>query len=271
MKRSWKIGIALAGVFVLALAAGGAALASGHMHDGFVKRRITRHIDAALDAVGANAQQRDAVHAARDHVFTTIEANRVAERGDLDAALTLWQSDRLDANALAALRTRHQAAAQKTSDAIVQALSDAHDALTSAQRAKLADFLRSHKPPKLEGAKPFVKHMVSERVDDMLDQIHATADQRTKVTGAVEQAFTAISSSFDDHGAHFDDAIAVFTADKIDATKLAALQAERQAKMQKVGDTLVQTLTSVHDALDAGQRKEVADFVRSHHQGHHGE
>ncbi|HEX8950554.1 MAG TPA: hypothetical protein VF945_01855, partial [Polyangia bacterium] len=54
MKRSWKIGIALAGVMVLALAAGHAALASGHLHEGFVKRRVTRHIDAALDAVGAS-------------------------------------------------------------------------------------------------------------------------------------------------------------------------------------------------------------------------
>lgn len=273
MKRSWKIGIALAGAFVLALAASGAALASGRMHDGgFVKRRITRHIDAALDAVGANAAQRDAVHAARDHVFTTIADNHDAEKGDLGAALTLWQSDRLDPSALAALRTRHQAAAQKTSDAIVQALSDAHDALTSAQRAKLADFLRSHKPPKFDGAKPFVKHMLSERVDDMLDQIHATADQRSKITTAVESAFTALSSGFDDHGAHFDDAIAVFTADKIDASKLAAMQSERQAKMQKAGDTIVQTLTEAHDALDAGQRQQVADFIRSHHgMGHHGE
>jgi protein CpxP len=111
--------------------------------------------------------------------------------------------------------------------------------------------------------------MVSERVDDLLDQIHATADQRAKVSGAVERAFAAISDGMGDHMAHFDDAIAVFTADKIDQGKLAALQAERQQKMQSVGDAVVQTLTEVHDALDAGQRKQVAEFVRSHHSGRH--
>lgn len=273
MKRSWKIGIALAGAFVLALAAGGAALASGHMHDGFAKRRVTRHIDAALDAVGASTQQRDAVHAARDHVFDTIAANRTAERGNLDAALSLWQSDRLDPAAVATLRAHHQAAAKKTGDAVVQALSDAHDALTATQRATLADFLRNHKPPKMDGAKPFMKHMVSERVDDMLEQIHATADQRAKVTAAVEPVFTAISGGIDDHFAHADEAIALFTADKIDQTKLAAMQTARQAQMQKVGDAVAQALTQVHDALDAGQRAQVAAFVRSHHSGggHHGE
>jgi periplasmic protein CpxP/Spy len=274
MKRSWKIGIALAGALVLALAVGGAALASGHLHEGFVKRRVTRHIDAALDAVDANAAQRDAVHAARDHVFATIEDNRRAERGDLDAALSLWQSDRLDPAALATLRAHHQAAAKKTGDAVVQALSDAHDALTAAQRQKLAAYLKDHRPPldrkSTDGAKPWLKHIVSERVDDLLDQIHATADQRTKVTAAVERAFTAIGDGMGDHAAHLDDAIAVFTADKIDSAKLASLQAEREAKMQKVGDAVVQSLTEVHDALDAGQRKQVAEFVRSHHSGHGG-
>ena len=270
MKRTRKIGIALAGAFVLALAAGGAALASGRLHDGFVKRRVTRHIDAALDAVGADGAQRDAVHAARDHVFATIEENQRAERGDLDAALSLWQSDRLDPAALATLRAHHQAAAKKTGDAVVQALSDAHDALTAPQRAKLADYLKSHRPPQMDGAKPFMKHMVSERVDDVLDEIHATADQRAKVTAAVERAFTAISDGMSDHSAHLDEAIAVFTADQIDAAKIASLQAERQAKMQKIGDAVVQALTDIHDALDAGQRKQVADFVRSHHSGHHG-
>ncbi len=270
MKRSWKIGIALAGALVLALAVGGAALASGHLHEGFIKRRVTRHIDAALDAVNATTSQRDAVHAARDHVFATIEDNRRAERGDLDAALSLWQSDRLDPAAVATLRAHHQAAAKKTGDAVVQALSDAHDALTAPQRQKLADFLRGHRPPQMDGAKPFVKHMVSERVDDVLEQIHATADQRAKVTAAVERAFTAISEGMSDHGAHFDQAIALFTADKIDPSQIAALQAERQAKMQKIGDAVVQALTDVHDALDAGQRKQVAEFVRSHHSGHGG-
>ena len=123
----------------------------------------------------------------------------------------------------------------------------------------------------MDGAKPWVKHMVSERVDDMLDQIHATAAQRTTVTAAVERVFAAISDGMSDHASHFDEAIAVFTADKIDAAKIAALQAERgRHKMQKVGDTIVQALTEVHDVLDAGQRQQVADFVRSHHPGHGG-
>ena len=76
------------------------------------------------------------MYAARDHVFATIEENHRAEKGDFDAALGLWQADRVDPAALATLRAHHLAAAKKTGDAVVQALADAHDALTAAQRAE---------------------------------------------------------------------------------------------------------------------------------------
>src|SRR5438045_492860 len=109
MKRSTKIVIALAGALVVALVAGGPALASGHLHGGgFAKRRVTRHIDAALDAVAATPAQRDAIHAARDHVFATIEETHRSHGGDLDQALALFQADKLDSAKIAELRARHQ-------------------------------------------------------------------------------------------------------------------------------------------------------------------
>jgi len=274
MKRRVKIAIGVAGVLIVALLVGGAAMASGRLHDGFAKRRVTRHIDAALDAVAATSAQRDAIHAARDHVFATFAESHQNQRADLEQALALWQADTIDTTKITALRARHQAAAKKMGDAVVQALGDAHDALTADQRAKLGAYLKSHRPPldakATDGMKPFVKHMVNERVDDMLDEIQARADQRDKVHAAVERAFTAIATNFGDHAAHFDEAIAVFTADKIDAAKVQALKAERQARMTQVGDAVIGALTDVHDALDAGQRKAVADFIRSHHRRHGG-
>ena len=269
MKRSWKIALALAGALVIALVAGGAALASGRMHEGFMKRRVVRHIDAALDAVQATPAQRDAVHAAADQAFATMATAHQAEKGDLGTALSLWESDRIDPARVAELRAHHLAAAQQTGAAVVQALRDAHDALTAPERAQLADWLRAHKPPRLDGARPLFRHMVSERVDDLLDEVHATAEQRDKVHAAVERAMTAAGQAMADHGADLDQAIAVFTADRIDGAKVAALQAGHQARMQRMGDALVQAFTEIHDTLDVGQRKQVADFVRAHHH-HHG-
>jgi hypothetical protein len=270
MKRNWKIAIAVVGALVVAIIAGGAAWASGRGHEAFAKRRIARHIDAALDAVNASPQQRTAIHAARDHVFDTFAESHKARQADLQQALALWQADRLDPDGVAKLRARHQAEAQQAGDAIVQALSDAHDALTAPQRQQLATYLRAHQPPKMDGAAPFFKHMINERVEDLLDEIHATDAQRTTVKSAVERVFTAVSGNMGSHGAHLDKAIAVFTADQIDQAQVAQIRAEHQAQAQQMGDAIVQALTDIHDALDAGQRKTVADFIRAHHAHHHG-
>jgi Spy/CpxP family protein refolding chaperone len=208
------------------------------------------------------------VHAARDHVFATFAESHAAHQADMNDALTLFQADRIDQAKLAELRARHQAEAKKQGDAIVQALSDAHDAFTAPQRQKLADYLRAHRPPQADGMKPMFRHMIDEHVDDVLDQIHASAQQRDKVHAAVARAFDAIGSQMGDHAAHFDEAIALLTADKIDNAKIDAVRAERLAKMQRVGDAIVQALTDIHDTLDAGQRKQVADIVKSHHESH---
>jgi Spy/CpxP family protein refolding chaperone len=272
MKRHWKIGLGIVGALAVALVAGGAAFASGHGfgHEGFAKRRITRHIDAALDAINATPQQRDAIHAARDHVFDSFAEAHQSHANDLQEALGLWQADQIDASGVAALRARHQAAAKQAGDAVVQALSDAHDALTAPQRQQLATYLRAHQPPKMDGAAPFFQHMMNERVDDVLDQIHATAAQRTTVKAAVQRVFTVMTSNLGNHGAQLDRAIAVFTADKLDPAQVAQLRADHQAQMQQVGDAVVQALTDIHDALDAGQRKTVAQFILAHHAKHGG-
>jgi Spy/CpxP family protein refolding chaperone len=265
MKRGIKIALAVVGL--LALVSGLAFARQGH--EGFGKRRLLRHVDQALDAVNATQPQRDAVHAAVEHVQQTFADNAQSRQADMQEALKLWQADRIDTAALANLRTRHQASAKKLGDAIVQAISDAHDALTAPQRAQLVTYLKAHRPPKLDGARPWIKHMVSERVDDMLDEISATQPQRDTVHAAVQRAFDAITA--DDPTGHFDQAMDLFAADKIDQAKVAALQAQHQAKAQKMGDAIVDAITSVHDALTPAQRAKVAQIVEQHHAHmHHG-
>ncbi len=265
MKRTYKIALAVVGVMALALMSG-LALAQ-HGHEGFGKQRLTRHIDRALDAVNATPAQRTAIYAARDHVLQTFEENAQSRQTDLQEALKLWQADRIDQAALANLRTRHQASAKKVGDAIVQAISDAHDALTAPQRAQLVTYLKAHRPPKMEGARPWMKHMMSERVDDLLDQIQATATQRDTVHAAVQHAFDTITG--EDPASHFEQAIDLFAADKLDPAQIAALQAQHQARVQKMGDAIVDSITRVHDALTPAQRAQVAEIVKQHH-AHHG-
>jgi Spy/CpxP family protein refolding chaperone len=268
--KTRKLALVVAGALGVALIAGGVALASGPAHEALLKHHLNQRIDAALDAVSATPQQRDAIHAARDHVMTTVQAGHGARQAQLEQALTLWQADSLDATGLAALRAQHQAAAQQTGDAVVQALSDAHDALTTTQRQKLGEYIRANKPSHLHegGAAPFMTKMVNHRVDSLLDQIKASTDQRDKVHAAVAKALASLSAG--NHAADFDAAVALFTADSFDRGQVSALEAKHLVQMQQVGDAMVAALSDIHGVLDAGQRKQVADFIRAHHAGHGG-
>jgi periplasmic protein CpxP/Spy len=268
--RARKLGSIVAGAVAAALLAGGVALASGHAHEAFFKHHLNQRIDAALDAVSATPQQRTAIAAARDHVLTTVRESHGARQAELEQALTLWQADTLDATQLAALRAQHRADSQKTGDAVVQAISDAHDALTAAQRQKLAAYLRANKPAHHGGGggAPFMTKIFSHRVDTVLDQIKATTDQRTKVHAAIDKALASLSAG--DHAADFDSAVSVFTADSLDRAQVTALEAKHLAQLQQAGDAFAAALSDIHGVLDAGQRKQVADFVRAHHAGHGG-
>jgi periplasmic protein CpxP/Spy len=271
--KAKKLIIAAVAVVGVAVCAGGVALASGHARGAFMQHMLNQKLDGALDAVNATPAQRTAILAARDHVVATMQANKGAHQAEMEQALTAWQADAFDASKFAAVRTQHQADAQKVGDAIVQALSDAHDALTSAQRQQLAAYLRANKPQhanaKGNDHAGFMTKMVDHRVDKMLDQIKASTDQRTKVHAAVDKALASVQQPAN-HGADFDAAITLFTADTLDRGQVTALQAKHVARMQSAGDAIVSALGDIHDVLDAGQRKQVADFIRAHHAGHGG-
>jgi Spy/CpxP family protein refolding chaperone len=268
MERTRIVRIAVVGALAVGALAGGVALAS-HEHHEFAKRGILRHVDAVLDAVQATSPQRDAVHAATDQLFLTLAENHKSERNDFAQALKLWEADQIDQAKLAQLRADHQAAAQRAGDAIAQAILDARDALTPEQRQKAAEFARTQRPPMKAEHAAFIKQRIAEHVADLLDEIKATPAQRERVQAAVGEVEAAFASQMGDHGAHLERVLTLFAAPTLNPGDVQKLKDEQQARMRKLGDSIVQALTEVHDVLDAGQRQKIADFVRAHH-SHHG-
>jgi Spy/CpxP family protein refolding chaperone len=88
--------------------------------------------------------QRATIHAARDRVFAALEAAHGDPGARFDEGLALFGADRLDPAKIAALRAQHDEVAKRTGDVIVQAIVEAHDALTPAQRRAIGDFVRAH-------------------------------------------------------------------------------------------------------------------------------
>lgn len=132
------VGVGLIGA-VAAFAQGG-----GHGRPAMMKRMVSAMIDEALEPANVTADQRAKIYAARDRVFTTMEAHRQTRGAHMNEALALFESDTVDPGRVAAFRAQREAEHQQVADAISQAITDVHDVLTPAQRKAVADYIRNH-------------------------------------------------------------------------------------------------------------------------------
>src|SRR5439155_12420256 len=110
--------------------------------------------------------------------------------GEMEQALAMFEADKLDARAIQEHRARHEAELKKISDAVVQALFDAHDAFTAPQRKAIADAVRAqHASGRAGFREQFMKGMISEHIEDALDEAKVTDAQRAKVNAARDRVF----------------------------------------------------------------------------------
>lgn len=189
----------------------------------------------------------------------------------------LFEADQVDQAAIARLRGEHEARMQKVVDAIVQAVSDAHDALTVEQRKAVVAWARAHHAEEMgrghhggRGA-AFMKGMISSRIDEALDAVKATPEQKAKLASVRDRVFAAFQQMHEqDHTAHVEEVLRLFEADRIDQQKVAELRAQHMAQAKQLGDVVTQAAIEVHDTLTAPQRKALVEWVRANHPGHGG-
>ena len=251
------------------LVAGGVAVAQGtaNHHGGqFMRRHIDQRIAGALDAAQATPDQRARIEKAKERVFQTIEASHQNRKAHMEKVMALFEADKIDAAQINDLRADHEKEAKADGDAILGAITEAHDTLNAQQRKQVADYVRAHKPeapPKAVGE--WFKKRAFAHVNDALDQVKASQEQRTAVENALEQVWNAVKDEHEASTGHLDQALAIFQSPQIDKAQLEKLRAEHQARRQKIGDAIVQAFHDVHDALTSAQRKQLVAWVRSNH------
>jgi Spy/CpxP family protein refolding chaperone len=112
-----------------------------------------------------------------------------------------------------------------------------------------------------------MKRMVSAALDEALDQAVVTPEQRTTIHASRDRAFAALEAQAPDRGAHREQVLVLFEADRIDPAQLQALHAQMEQRHQAAHAAITQTIVEIHDTLTPEQRRIVAQFVRSHHPG----
>lgn len=144
MTKRMKVGLAV--VVTAGLLTGATAWAFG-AHGGrpaMMKRVVSAVIDDALDAAHVSAEQRAAIHGARDRALAAIEEVRGERGARMEEILAVFEADAIDPARLEALRGQREREHARVAEAIEQALVDAHAVLTPDQRRALADYVRAH-------------------------------------------------------------------------------------------------------------------------------
>src|SRR5262249_11827505 len=140
MTRRMTIGVLA--VVTAGLVTGVAAFAFAHgARHSMMKRFVSSAIDDALDAAKVTAEQRTAVHPARDRVFAAFEQHRRTRTDRLAEALALFEADQVDPARVETLRQQGEDEHRRISEAVSQALVEVHDVLTPEQRRALSDYV----------------------------------------------------------------------------------------------------------------------------------
>ncbi len=138
MKTWTKVAMGLA--LVTLVAAGGAYAFGRGMRSGkFMQHLVAMRVEAAEDFIDATADQRKVIDAAKDAALAKLEQRMAAHQGEREQWMQLLVADKLNANDLYAKVDAKADEMKALARELVPELIKVHDALTPAQRQKLAE------------------------------------------------------------------------------------------------------------------------------------
>ncbi len=123
----------------------------------------------------------------------------------------------------------------------------------------LTAFRHHHDPARFE------QH-VSARVDSLLDDVHATADQRTQILAIKDKLLADAKALHASHAGMHQELLAQWQADQPDAAKVHALVDGRADAMKKLADEVADAMIQVHGILTPDQRAKIAKKLQRHMQ-----
>jgi Spy/CpxP family protein refolding chaperone len=119
------------------------------------------------------------------------------------------------------------------------------------------------------GRHEMMQRFVASAIDDALDRASVTPEQRQVAHAARDRIIAAFQDHRRERTGRAEELLSLFEADQVDPATLTALRARIEDEHRRIGDTITQALTEVHDVLDPAQRKALADYLRERHRRLH--
>ncbi len=110
-----------------------------------------------------------------------------------------------------------------------------------------------------------VAAMVTSHVEDALDDLHATPDQRTRILAVKDRMLAAGQAVHADQKATHDAFLAAWKSDAPDAASLHALVDQRADELRKLAHEAVDAGVEVHGILTPDQRAQVTRKIERWH------
>lgn len=101
------------------------------------------------------------------------------------------------------------------------------------------------------------KKFASAKIDDVLEDLNVTDEQRTQIYASRDKLFAALEEAKPDRSAKFDEITALFAKDELDLREVEALKAGHREKIQKVEEAVTQAFIEVHSTLTPEQRQQL--------------
>ena len=114
---------------------------------------------------------------------------------------------------------------------------------------------------------PIMRRVATAIVDDALDAVQATPEQRAAAHAARDRVLAAVEEHQKGRGARMQEVLALFEGDSLDPARVAAFRRTVEDEHRKIADAVSQAFADVHQTLTPAQRKQLADYVRKHRHG----
>jgi len=120
------------------------------------------------------------------------------------------------------------------------------------------------------GRRHFMKYMIGARIEEALDYVEATPQQRAVVGDAKKAIMARVQAQREAHRGKVGEIAALLAADTLDVAKIEGMVDRKADELRSTARAVIGEIAKVHAALTPAQRQKLYQRWQERHARHHG-